>query len=226
MQRSFTFALLLVVCFAVLAAPVLAQEEPARVRIGYFAFDPRGYDTFIDGELASFNDGWNHFGWWGPIPAPQIVCCTATPFMDMPAGTHTLSFAPKGEGLEEAVAEPFEVTLTPGHAHSLAVIGELEDGGLNVLVIDETDEAAGIDTANNFLGFLVHDVASTPPITLHDDFGLTLEPGQYVMDSAEDASTGTVHVFTTWNGINDVLYVFDTVPLPPGISDLTVMTGT
>jgi hypothetical protein len=128
--------------------------------------------------------------------------------------------------LGEAVAEPFEVTLTPGHTHSLAVIGELEDGSLNVLAIDETDEAAGVDTATNFLGFIVHDIASTPPVTLRDDFGLALEPGQHAMDSQENAGTGTAHIFTTWNGINDVLYVFDTVPLPPGISDLTVMTGT
>ena len=226
MQRAFTFVLLLIVCFVTLAVPILAQEDTALVRIGYFAFDPREYDTFIDGELAPFNDGWNHFGWWEPIPAPQIVCCTATPFMEMEAGTHTLSFAPKGEGLAEAIAEPFEVTLAPGHAHSLAVIGEPDDGSLNVLAIDETDEAANVDTANNFLGFIVHDIASTPPVTLQDDFGLALEPGQHAMDSQADAGTGIAHIFASWNGINDVLYAFDTVPLPPGISDLTVMSGT
>jgi hypothetical protein len=38
-------------------AAVTAQDEPAegaRVRIGYFAFHPSEFDTFIDGEPASF----------------------------------------------------------------------------------------------------------------------------------------------------------------------------
>jgi opacity protein-like surface antigen len=34
MQRSFTFALLLVVCFVVLAAPVLAQDAPTPEPVG------------------------------------------------------------------------------------------------------------------------------------------------------------------------------------------------
>ena len=53
------FALVVVFCMSLvgLASAQGALTESAQMRIGYFAFQPKEFDTYLDGYLASFVPG-------------------------------------------------------------------------------------------------------------------------------------------------------------------------
>jgi hypothetical protein len=224
MQRSFTFVLLLVVCLVCLG-PLAAQEDTARVRIGYFAFDPREYDTFIDGEIAWFNEGWQHAATWQPpIPAAAMPCCSAIPFMNMPAGIHTFAFAPRGEDFAAALADPVEVTLTPGRVYSLAIIGQPADGSLSVLAIDETAAMEGVDMSETFMSYVVHDIASTPPITLKDWNDYVIDYEGFSATPFQTGESADIQIAVA-DAPSEVLFEFPSAPAAPGLTDLSVLTG-
>jgi hypothetical protein len=228
-----TKRLLFVLMIVVLALPALAiipsagaQQETtgvARVRIGYFAFDPREFDTFIDGEPASFGAAWEKVGWLGcRVPgAEYIVLCTTTPFIGFSSGAHSFGFAPKGEGLDAAILGPQEVTFEAGHVYSLAIVGELDDNSLNLLVIDETEVFSEADRNADFMVISVMDIKGLPAL----DIRMTLngettrkEYGEFFTGWWPGGLTLSVNVSTAGDQPT-TLFSFGTVPVPAGVSD-------
>ena len=225
-MKVLLIGLLLLTGLVLAVKPLSALPETSRVRIAYFALDPRAVDTYLDGEIASFNDGWDYSGWREPVPHAQVVCCTATPFMDLPAGEHILFFVPKGEAASRLIVDPFAVSLTTGHVYSLGLIGSLDAGGLSLVVIDESDTAATVNSATHWRGYIVNDIASENPVTLLEDDGeIALEHGQFALDAQREATLEHVQYTAEVDGQSHKLLVFDTIPLPPEISDVSAITG-
>jgi hypothetical protein len=230
MQRSFTFTLLLILCLVLLASPVLAQEDIARVRIGYFALDPGEYDTFIDGQPAWFGRGWDAAGWLTfatPGTAGTRVCCSATPYMDFSSGVHRFEFAPRGECLHQAVADPLEATFTPGHVYSLAIVGEVGDGSLNILVIDETVTYSDAVLETGFAEIVVNDLRGMRSMALDHWQPAEVEPVQYGQYAAGwwPADTGLDYSFAPADDPAAESTPLTSIPVPAGLSNLTAFTG-
>ncbi|MFN8377862.1 MAG: DVUA0089 family protein [Anaerolineae bacterium] len=225
-MKGLLIGLLLLAGIVLAVEPMSALPEPSRVRIAYFALDPRSYDTYLDGQIASFNNGWDYSGWREPVPYAQVVCCTSTPYMDMAGGDHVLFFVPKGEGATCSTSGPFAVTLAPGHIYSLGLIGAPENGSLNLLAIDETDTSATVNTATHWRGYVVNDLTSAHPVTLQEDDGdIALEHGQYALDTQAESTAEHVQYTALQDDETHKLLVFETVPLPPEISDFSAITG-
>jgi hypothetical protein len=241
MNARFSKLLLSVVLIAALIVPALAilssagaQEEAAtvaRVRIGYFAFDPREFDTFIDGKPAPFGASWEKAGWlaWThPDPSySYIVCCVTTPFIDFSSGVHSFAFAPKGAGLDAAIFGPQEVTFEAGHVYSLAIVGEMDDHSLNVLVIDETEVFSEADLRADFMIIAVHDLKGAPSVDTRvtpSEQTTGLEYGQFTTGWWPGGSIVSIHVSSVGDQPTTLLS-FTTVPVPAGISDLEAYIG-
>lgn len=161
--------------------PVAAQEQGmARVRIGYFAFDPRENETYIDGERASFDPSWAHAE-WAVVPwwADEIQVGTETPYFDVPSGVHSFAFVPSGDRLDSAVLEAEAMEFKPGHVYSLALVGQLELDDLKLMVVDETEAFTGVDPAANYRGILVHNIAGAPPVEVTANGDTVIENLQY-----------------------------------------------
>ncbi|MFN8377861.1 MAG: DVUA0089 family protein [Anaerolineae bacterium] len=208
------------------AIPQAAQEDTARVRIGYFAFDPREYDTFVDGELASFSEGWDAANWMAfitPGTENTRVCCSATPYMDFPAGEHQIAFAPRGEGVEQAVTEPITVSLAPDHIYSLAIAGEIDDGSLTVLPIDETDS----DFSSTFSEILINDLPGLDDIAISDWKPAAINSIPYLQSVTGwwSGNTGLDYNFVIPGSDNSNPTLLYSIPMPAGVSDLSAFTG-
>ncbi len=167
MVKKLLLIALLGVLFTLCVFSVTAQDESAtgaRVRFGYFAFQPDQIDTFINGELAPFG------AWLAEVGNRQINGIwsqdISTPFMPFPPGTYSFAFAPTGEGVNAALLGPVEVTFEDGHSYSLAIVGQLDDDSLNLLVVDETEVFAGVDRETTTSMLMVHNIAGAPPLNL------------------------------------------------------------
>jgi hypothetical protein len=237
MATKRAFFVLLIVGLALPAVVITpfagAQEEAgtARVRIGYFAFDPREFDTFIDGEPAPFGASWEKAGWlaWShPDPSySYIVCCVTTPYIDFSSGVHSFAFAPKGEGLGAAVLGPQEVTFEAGHVYSLPIIGEMDEDSLSLLVIDETEAFSEADLSADFMIVAVHDIAGMPSVDAKATVSgeaTHLEYGQFMTGWWTGGRMLSIHVSTAGDQPT-TLFSFSTVLVPAGISDLEAYMG-
>ena len=225
------FSLLLAMSFPMTAA---AQEETGdvRVRIGYYAFDPKEVDTFVDGEPASvLVSGWAE-GWWlaDSIPGfpPIIICCAVTPYFHFSSGVHSFAFVPKGESLDAAILSPQEVDFTDGHVYALAVIGEIANHTLKLLQIDESEAFAESDPRTDFVFTLVHDIQGAPPLDFRvnnlivaKDLGF----GEFATYSLPtNNQSANVEIITTGD---QRTWLFSFPPdLVAGISAFEVLTGT
>ena len=234
--KRLVFVLLIVVlALASLAITPFAGAQGtaglARVRIGYFAFDPTQFDTLIDGELMP-GGGWEEGSWLSFYPEqdhPYVIwCCSGTPFLNFPSGVHEFAFAPKGEGLDAAIFGPQEITFEDGHRYSLAVVGEIEDHSLNLLVSDETTAFAEADPSSNFMGTYVHNIKGAPPVRLRAGVHLlaeNLEYGQLATAWLPGGSPSLYLMVSTPGNQYEQLLGFDSGPLPSGISTFEAIVG-
>ena len=238
MNARFSKCLVSVVLIAALALAIVpfagAQEgavKHAGVRIGYFAFDPYEVDTLVDGKLAP-GGGWNE-GWWlcfyPEQDKPYVFWgFSATPYLNIPSGTHEFTFVPKGANLDEAILGPQGVVLEAGHRYELAVVGELEDNSLKLLVIDETVEFAEADPSADQMVLLLHDIKGAPPIRHELDFQATVEDlayGQFATYSFAGENQAAYWRVRTSEVPRMELMFFTTVPLPGGISEFGGLIG-
>ena len=241
MNARFSKLLFVVMLAAVLTLPALAITPSARaqtndngrtgVRIGYFAFDPYEVDTLIDGQLAP-GGGWKE-GWWLCFypgqDYPYVVWgYAATPYLVFPSGAHEIAFVPKGENPDAAILGPQEVVFEAGHRYELAVIGEQEDGSLNLLVIDETTVFAEADPQTDFMGILVNDIKGAPPVELKVDYSVKIESlayGQFDMYLLAGEDQSTYMSMRTKGTLTSELMSFTTVPIPSGISEFAALIG-
>ena len=225
------FALVVVFCMSLVgfASAQGALTESAQMRIGYFALHPKAFDTYIDGELASFVPGLAQLSdvvlepsWQGGGNRQYAT----TPFMTLPTGSHSIAFAPAGEGLDAAVLGPEAVTLEEGHVYSLAIIGKLEDETLNLLVIDETGATSLNSPAAEIF---VHNIVGAPPLNISvngDEVITGLAYGQYAIYHWTSNQGGQLQI----TDANDPHTVYlweprDDTDTFDGASNLTGLTG-
>jgi hypothetical protein len=237
-----TKRVLFVLMIVVLVLPALAvtplagaQQEAAgmaRVRIGYFAFDPYQIDTLIDDEPMA-SGGWEEGAWlsssFAAFGMPAIILGPAsTPYLNFPSAVHNIAFVPKGEGLEAAIFGPQEVTFEDGHYYSLAVVGEMEDNSLNVLVIDETEAFSEADPSTDYMITLVNDIKGVPPITFTATSRVVAENlgyGQFATGRLSGDYQPRYFRGVTTGDQSAYLFAFTTSALPPGLLEFSVLIG-
>ncbi len=224
----FTCVVLLLVIGITL--PLRAQAvsfEPARLRIGYFAFDPTTVDTFIDDTLVPLGLSWANKTWMSNVCGGglQRPCLAATPFMSFPSGLHRFAFTPRGQGLEAAILGPKEFLLEPGHAYSMPIIGDLKDNNLTRLFIDETTAFASADPKADFMVTLVNDYRGAPGIDIY--LGQTLVRanlpyGEFTTFTNRDP---TAMFIATAAGDRTAVVQMSVAASEPGVSDLSAIMG-
>jgi hypothetical protein len=223
------FLLVVIAALLVAASPVNvgAQDENiARVRIGYFAFDPHDVDTFIDGEPAPFGVGWTKTPWnVSTIPDfPYMLTSATTPYIAFPAGVHSFAFVPQGEGVDAAILGPQEVTFEAGHVYSLAIVGYLDNHDLKVLVIDETEAFSEANPSTDFMGIIVHNIQGAPSLAYHSGT-VAVENLEYNQFSADASRAGYPSVRVTPSEDPGIaLFGFEAISAP-GVSDLSCLIG-
>jgi hypothetical protein len=211
---------------AALPVNVKAQDDAsARVRIGYFAFDPRTVETYIDGEPAPFGAGWAKTPWNASVipDFPYMLTNAATPFIWFPAGAHTFTFVPQGESVDTAILGPQEITFEAGHVYSLAIVGHLDANDLKVLVIDETNAFSEADPNKDFMGIVVHNIDGVPSLDFHSRD--TVEAVEYSQFSASASFAGYPKMRVTPHEAPDTILFDFTAISAPGISDLSCLSG-
>jgi hypothetical protein len=205
-----------------------AQEEgvgAARVRIGYFAFDPKDYESYVDGEIFPFATQLVNTGWL--LPVDTFCVNTASPFFDFSDGIHSFAFVPKGKSLENAILGPKDVTLEAGHVYSLAIVGSLDAGDLDLLVIDDTQILAGTDPQTAFVQILVNNVAGIPAFEVEE--GADKNAVGYGQFSAKLYATDSPILFSVYaemQGQRNSLFDMGSFMPSGGISDFGAMFGT
>ena len=205
-----------------------AQDAPARVRMGFFALDPNAYDLYIDGEPAPvWGSGFANdelmagiiYGGW-----EYINCCSSSPYLSIPAGTHSFAFTPTGAELNDAVLGPIDIRFEGGHAYALAVVGAVEDESLNILPIDETAEFANADPLTDLNIILVNNVPGMPSVYLGADLNATVDYADYFTTSVPGGTAVVYDVYTDETQTTPVLRV-DFPAQPPGLTEFHVMVG-
>ncbi len=221
------FALLVMLILLVLSVgKALAQDEqePTRVRIGYFAFDPKGYDTYVDGEVFPFATSIVQMGW--SVSCFSIRCSTASPFFEFSSGNHSFAVAPKDKGLEARILGPIEFTLEAGHAYSLPIVGAIEANNLDLLIIDEAQLLAGADPKTTFVGTLVNNIAGISAIEMKLAGNTeVIRYGRFFSKPSKPGSNVHFTVSTMSGDQNRSLFVMDSVPLPARVTDMGAMYG-
>ncbi len=216
-----TFVLLLLSIGTVIAQDT---QEAARVRIGYFAFDPKDFDTYADGELFPFTTSILNVGW--SVPCFSVRCSTASPFFDFPAGNHSFAIVPQGKSLEARILGPIEFMLEAGHAYSLAIVGSIAANNLDMLIIDEMQILAGSDPKTVVMSTLVNNLAGVSALELK--IGKNTEPIAYGRFSSKQyAPDQTIHFIlkTPPTEEHKTIFVMNSVSIPAGISDLGALFG-
>lgn len=106
-RRWLTGALVLMVMLVVVTPGRLrAQQSPARVRVVHAAPDTAPVDVFVDDQKVLSD-----------VAFPSI-----SQYLEVPAGTHTLSLTPSGQPLTAAVLQT-SVSVDAAKAYTVAAIG-------------------------------------------------------------------------------------------------------
>jgi hypothetical protein len=104
-----------------LAAPALAQNGQAQVRVAHLAPDAPNVDVYVNGE---------------PVPALQSVpYATISEYLPLPAGTQQITVYAAGDTSKPVIDTP--VDLTPGYAYTVAAVGLVADGSLTAEVYQD-----------------------------------------------------------------------------------------
>ncbi|MEO1645585.1 MAG: DUF4397 domain-containing protein, partial [Chloroflexota bacterium] len=106
-------------------------EGIANLRVGHFAPDAPNVDVFIDGELTVGN----------------LAFTSVTQFLELPSGTYEIAVSATGDTADNAVIEPFEVTLEANTHTTIGAIGSIENESLDVTVFTENYGALSDGTA-------------------------------------------------------------------------------
>ena len=227
-MRKRMFLMIVIVTLMVTALPVnvsAQEEDTARLRIGYFAFDPRTVDTYIDGEIASFSDGWAHIRWnEGPFPNFQLIRTKfTTPYVRLPSGAHSLAFVPKDEDLDAAILGPVEVVLEADHMVALAIVGH--DGDFDLVVSDETIALAGADPGEYFIFNFVNNMKGGPPLDQRTNNELKIENLAYAHLVTTIESPGIADLLITATGDPSVVFSSGPAGAIAGISNFAAFFG-
>src|SRR5918998_5264095 len=104
-----------------LAAPALAQNGQAQVRVAHLAPDAPNVDVYVNGE---------------PVPALQNVpYATISGYLPLPAGTQQVTVYAAGDTSTPVIDVPVEVAA--GGAYTIAAVGLVADGSLTAQVYED-----------------------------------------------------------------------------------------
>ena len=104
-----------------LAAPALAQNGQAQVRVAHLAPDAPNVDVYVNDE---------------PVPALQNVpYTTISEYLPLPAGTQQITVYAAGDTSKPVIDTP--VDLTAGYAYTVAAVGLVADGSLTAQVYQD-----------------------------------------------------------------------------------------
>lgn len=161
-NRVLGIILVFLLNFTIFAGGVSAQDAArgsAQVRIIQLFY--RSMDLFADGEIA----------------VPKLGFTFDTDYLPFTAGQHSLAVASAGKGIETGIASA--VNFAAGHLYSVVVYGNWDsDKQPTLLVLDETEQFAGMDPANNRV-LILHLVSGAPAVDGYVDDALVKEELAY-----------------------------------------------
>ncbi len=159
-MRNHLFFLPLIALWTLIAAPVIAQNTPAQIRVANFSPDVGNLEVYLDGlpsgiQTLQYNDisGW----------------------VQIPAGRRQISFVPVGASVEQAVVGPFAVNLPSGSWSTIPVLGLRQNRNLYAVLITE-DYPTAIAPGSVRITFF-NGIPGTAPLNLFDAGGAVLAEG-------------------------------------------------
>jgi hypothetical protein len=107
---------------------VTNDETQSMLRVSNCVLGGPNLDVLVNGEVA-MNGG---------VPLANQGFGITTGYLYLSPGTYSVAAVPTGEGVEEALMEPAEVSVEAGHRYTVAVLGQADEPSYTPLVIDET----------------------------------------------------------------------------------------
>lgn len=143
---------------AALARPLSAQEAPpdtAQLRLGHFVFDGEDVGLVMDGVMTLGQDGEPVL--FSPMTLPSQ-------YLDLAEGVHTFAVTAEGGSLDAALVPEQEFTLEIGHRYLLALMGNVSEDDLHLMLIDETAAMEANDITQSAVSLFINNLAGVPAI--------------------------------------------------------------
>jgi Tol biopolymer transport system component/uncharacterized surface protein with fasciclin (FAS1) repeats len=109
----------------------LDAQAQARLRLADYVADGPNVDLIINGAIATNNGQ----------PQINIPPNYAAGYLYMMPNTYSVAVVPTGQGLDQALAGPMDLSLAAGHRYTLAVVGQMAEHSTQLLLVDESAAA-------------------------------------------------------------------------------------
>jgi hypothetical protein len=103
-------------------------ETQGMLRVNYCVVGGPNVDVLVNGEVPVIG---------GVLPTDHEFGLF-TGYLYLTPGTYSVAVVPTGEGVEEALMEPVDVSVQAGHRYTVSVLGQADEPSYTPLVIDET----------------------------------------------------------------------------------------
>ncbi|MDQ3398388.1 MAG: fasciclin domain-containing protein [Deinococcota bacterium] len=105
---------------------VTNDETQGMLRVNNCVFGGPNVDVLVSGEVAVN----------GSVPLTDLGFVVSG-YLYLTPGPYSVAVVPTGEGVEEALLEPVDVSVEAGHRYTVAVLGQADEPSHTPLVIDE-----------------------------------------------------------------------------------------
>jgi hypothetical protein len=140
------------------AAPALAQDGEAQVRVAHLSPDAPNVDVYVNGE---------------PVSAlTNVPFGTVSPYLPLPEGTQNVQVFAAGDTSEPVIGA--DVELAGGMAYTVGAVGLVEDGSLTAQVYEDDLSAPAEGNAKLRA---VHAVPDAPAVDIVPEGGEALVEG-------------------------------------------------
>lgn len=160
MKRFWVIAAVLVAWLLTFATAQIDEEtgtltndkSQARLRVAHVVFDGPKIDLMLNSEIP-VNKSLAQAGF-----PPGYVGA----YMYLKPDTYQVALVPTGMGLSNALIGPVDATLEAGHRYTLALVGQIDDGSVTHILIDDTAVlAAAREAPEQGILMLVNNLADT-----------------------------------------------------------------
>ena len=119
----------------------LDNATQARIRAVLSIIGEPNVDVYVNG-LPAMNGG---------KPQQDIGVNQFSGWLYVAPGTYTVALVPHGETLADALFSPVAVNAVAGHRYTVAVMGQVKDNDVHLLVVDETamEKDAGLNAGEH-----------------------------------------------------------------------------
>lgn len=148
---------LLALLMALFALPAGAQGNTAKVRVIHASPDAPAVDIYVDGQKVA--------------ALTNVPFFTASPYLDLPAGSRRIQVAPTGQPASAAVIDA-TATIEAGKAYTIAATGPVASIKATILSDNLAAPAAGKAHVR-----VVHFSPDAPAVDVKVKGGATLIPG-------------------------------------------------